>query len=184
MDVRISSSYRMSSQSASAVMGPLVARADSASGSEKTTQLPVLQNKNTKGPSSAPSRLVYETQEMEASQIRRMSLFEQKDGRQFSRMETLTLTAQGARREVVQQNPSGSVTRYEDILDQDSSGSLRRTQRFYDESGEAQTTISDPSALSVFPWTLESAAAAFSFSSASASGATTTARGTYYDAQV
>ena len=42
---------------------------------------------------------------------------------------------------VAQQNPSGNITQYEEVLDRQPNGGFRRTQRFRDESGETTTQI-------------------------------------------
>ena len=67
--------------------------------------------------------------------------FEQENGRQFTRVEELMSTLRGSKKTVLQQNPSGSITRYEEILDREDSGTFRRTQRFQDETGEQVTQI-------------------------------------------
>jgi hypothetical protein len=41
----------------------------------------------------------------------------------------------------VQQNPSGSITRYEEILERQENGTFRRTQRFEDGNGDVMTEI-------------------------------------------
>lgn len=87
------------------------------------------------------TRLVNEAREDIAEGFRKTSTFERTDGRQFTRVEEFTLTQQGARRSVIQQNPSGSITRYEEILDREGSGNFRRTQRFQDEGGDVATQI-------------------------------------------
>src|SRR5690606_11441912 len=87
------------------------------------------------------------------------------DGRSFTRIEEIGLTPKGARRTVIQQNPSGGITRYEEVLDREGSGTFRRTQRFRNESGEvaAQITpnyqVKDPFVLTggVLPNSFESA---------------------------
>lgn len=86
------------------------------------------------------TRLISETQDDIENGLRRVRTFEQEDGRKFTRIEEITLTAQSARRTVIQQNPSGGITRYEEVLDRQGS-SFRRTQRFQDESGEVATQI-------------------------------------------
>ncbi len=96
------------------------------------------------------TRLVDDLREETESGIRRTRTYEQPDGRRFTRVEELALTEKGARRSVIQQNPSGNITRYEEVLDRDGSGTFRRTQRFQDESGEVATqitgnyTVTDP----------------------------------------
>ncbi len=67
--------------------------------------------------------------------------FEREDGRQFTKIEEFALTGRGARKTVVQQNPSGSITRYEEVLDREPGGNFRRTQRFEDANGEVSTNI-------------------------------------------
>lgn len=67
--------------------------------------------------------------------------FEREDGRIFTKLEELSLTDRGARRIIVQQNPSGSPTHYEEVLDRDDSGGFRRTQRFQEPGGEVATSI-------------------------------------------
>lgn len=88
------------------------------------------------------TRLKSETsEELENGGIRRTQLFEREDGRTFTRVEDFALTERGSRRTVFQQNPSGSLTQYEEVLDREPSGNFRRTQRFTDESGETSTQI-------------------------------------------
>ena len=92
---------------------------------------------------SAGTTLVNETNENLADGFRRTQVYERADGRQFTRIEDLSITQQGARRTVLQQNPSGSITRYEEILDREDTGNFRRTQRFQDEAGEVATQITN-----------------------------------------
>lgn len=72
---------------------------------------------------------------------RRTRVFEQEDGRRFSRLEEVSFSQNTARKTVVQQNPSGSITQYEEVLDKQSNGAYRRTQRFTNEAGETSTQI-------------------------------------------
>ena len=67
--------------------------------------------------------------------------FEREDGRTFTKIEEFALTQRGAKKTVIQQNPSGSITQYEEVLDREPSGNFRRTQRFQDASGEISTNI-------------------------------------------
>lgn len=67
--------------------------------------------------------------------------FEKEDGRIFTKIEEFALTERGARRSVWQQNPSGSVTLYEEVLDRESGGNFRRTQRFQNAGGEVATAV-------------------------------------------
>lgn len=97
------------------------------------------------------TRLIYEAQESMESGQRRTRVFEQADGRRFTRVEEMTQTGNArAQRVVTQQNPSGGTTRYEEVLDREPSGTFRRIQRFQNEAGEetAQVTpgykVTDP----------------------------------------
>jgi hypothetical protein len=92
------------------------------------------------GPSNQ-TRLIDESREEGENRVRRTRVFEQPDGRTFTRVEEIGLTANGARRIVIQQNPSGSITRYEEVLDRDGSGTFRRTQRFQNEAGDIAAQI-------------------------------------------
>lgn len=88
------------------------------------------------------TKLQSETQEdLKDGGTRRTQVFEREDGRTFTRVEDFALTERGARRTVYQQNPSGSLTQYEEVLDRQPSGNFRRTQRFQDETGEIATQI-------------------------------------------
>jgi hypothetical protein len=93
------------------------------------------------GNSPRITRLTSETREETESGYRRTQVFEQADGRNFTRVEDVAITATGSRRAVIQQNPSGSITRYEEVLDREPSGTFRRTQRFQDETGQSATEI-------------------------------------------
>lgn len=87
------------------------------------------------------TRLTMEKTEATENGTRRTSIFQQTDGRTFSRMEEISLGANGSRRNVIQQNPSGTMTEYEEVLDREPAGTFRRTQRFRNEAGEASTKI-------------------------------------------
>jgi hypothetical protein len=87
------------------------------------------------------TKLVSETREERENGFRRTRTFEREDGRVFTRVEDFALTAGGARRNVIQQNPSGSITQYEEVLDRQDNGKFRRTQRFQDETGRTETQI-------------------------------------------
>jgi hypothetical protein len=73
--------------------------------------------------------------------FRRTRIFEQEDGRRFSKLEEITFTPNSVRKTVAQQNPSGSISQYEEVLDAQSDGTYRRTQRFTDGTGETSTQI-------------------------------------------
>lgn len=112
------------------------------------------------------TRLLDESREETKTGLRRTRIFEQPDGRTFTRVEEIGLTPKGARRTVIQQNPSGGITRYEEVLDREESGTFRRTQRFQNESGDvtAQVTpgyqVRDPFVLTqgYLPLSFDSAA--------------------------
>ncbi len=87
------------------------------------------------------TRLLADRIETTNQGIRKTQTFETADGRSFTRIEDIVVTDKGARRTVIQQNVSGSITRLEDILERQDNGSFRRTQRFTDESGETLVTI-------------------------------------------
>lgn len=92
---------------------------------------------------SPGTRLITETREdLDGGGYRQTRVFEREDGRNFTKFEEFTFTADGARKTVTQQNPSGSITRYEEVLDlQDKEGNFRRTQRFQDVNGDVSTQI-------------------------------------------
>ncbi|MEM9469069.1 MAG: hypothetical protein AAF988_02805 [Pseudomonadota bacterium] len=95
-----------------------------------------------KAPLNQGTRLVSEiTEELENGFIRKQQ-FERPDGRVFTRIEEFTVEANQTRREVTQENPSGSTTVLEDIFDRQSDGSFRLTQRFTNEVGETSVNIS------------------------------------------
>jgi len=95
----------------------------------------------TKSANATGTNLVDESQEDTTGGYRKTSTFEQADGRRFTRIEDFAFTDQGAKRTIVQQNPSGSITRYEEVLDRETGGNFRRTQRFQDGTGEISTQI-------------------------------------------
>ncbi len=96
------------------------------------------------------TRLVSESRQELENGYRLTKTFEREDGRAFTRVEDFAFTERGARRTVYQQNPSGNITEYEEVLDREGGGTFRRTQRFRDESGESLTqvtpnyTVTDP----------------------------------------
>lgn len=92
-------------------------------------------------PGAQGTRLINEQKEETATGQRRTLTFEQSDGRRFTKMEDISLTAAGMRRSVIQQNPSGGITRYDEALEREPSGTFRRTQRFQDAAGETSTII-------------------------------------------
>ncbi len=99
------------------------------------------------------TRLVSETIETRPQGFRKTQTFERADGRTFTRIEDLAVTDKGARRSLLQQNVSGTITRLEDILERQDTGTFRRTQIFTDEGGETQVTI-DPNVISLDPFIL------------------------------
>lgn len=113
------------------------------------------------------TRLVAETREgLPEGGYRRILTFEQDDGRTLTKIEQFTVTERGARREVFQQNPSGSVTRYEEILDREPGGTFRKTQRFQDETGDISTVIT-PGTRVLDPFILTGGNGTLSFSAPS-----------------
>lgn len=108
--------------------------------SDPVTLSPLPANTNLRP--SLQTRLISEHREEIDNGIRLIKTFEQADGRTFTRAEEMVLTQNGARRAVIQQNPSGGITRYEEILDREDGGTFRRTQRFQDEAGDIATQIS------------------------------------------
>lgn len=88
------------------------------------------------------TRLVTETRDdLGEGAYRLTKTFEREDGRTFTKIEEFALTKRGSRKSVIQQNPSGSVTQYEEVLDREPGGNFRRTQRFMDASGEVSINI-------------------------------------------
>ncbi len=116
-----------------------------ASSKAETTQtapnLPVVTNSSKSFNASGTQLVNEQRQELGDGGFRRTQIFERDDGRQFTRIEDFAFTERGTRRSVVQQNPSGGITRYEEVLDREGSGNFRRTQRFQDEGGEVATQI-------------------------------------------
>lgn len=105
-----------------------------------TDNLPVTTDFSSK-PGADGTRLIDETREDTVAGYRKTSVFEKTDGRRFTRIEDFSFTPQGAKRTIVQQNPSGSVTRYDEVLDREEDGEFRRTQRFQDGAGDVVTKI-------------------------------------------
>ncbi len=90
----------------------------------------------------AGTQLLSENREdMNGGGYRLTRTYEKEDGRTFTKVEEFALTERGSRRTVVQQNPSGSLTRYEEVLDREGGGNFRRTQRFQDGNGDVSTAI-------------------------------------------
>lgn len=127
-------------QGSAASRAPLTASECNEKTAEKKN-LPVLSDdgKHFENPGT---KLKSETQEnLDGGGTRRTQVFEQEDGRTFTRVEDFSLTERSARRTVYQQNPSGSITQYEEVLDRLPGGGFRRTQRFQDETGETSVQI-------------------------------------------
>ena len=85
--------------------------------------------------------LVSERTEELDNGFRRLQEFENAEGRPFTRIEEVINDGDRSRRTVVQQFENGSTTLLENIIDRQEDGSFRVTQRFIDETGEAQTNI-------------------------------------------
>ncbi len=114
----------------------------SAKPAQQATNLPAVTSAPAKAFETTGTKLVNDTrEELADGGFRRTRTFEREDGRKFTRIEDFAFTEQGARRTVIQQNPSGNITRYEEVLDREGGGNFRRTQRFQDESGETAVQI-------------------------------------------
>lgn len=87
------------------------------------------------------TRLVQETEEETENGLRVVQEFETAEGRAFTRIQEFTTTDRGFRRNVIQQNPSGSTTQLEEVLNRQDNGLFQRIQRFTNEIGETQTRI-------------------------------------------
>ena len=123
------------------LQGPQISRVPAVERPPEKTNLPAT-TENSQNFKNSGTQLKSETQEeLENGGIRRTQVFEREDGRTFTRVEDFALTERGTRRTVYQQNPSGSITQYEEVLDREPSGNFRRTQRFRDETGEISTQI-------------------------------------------
>lgn len=118
-----------------------------------TAPLPVIADRlpaNTNARQSGTQLVDESREDLADGGFRRTRRYEREDGRSFIRVEDFTLTDRGARRSVTQQNPSGSITEYEEVLDRQDNGAFRRTQRFRDESGAVSAqitpdfTVTDP----------------------------------------
>lgn len=130
----------LAASGSAASRAPMTASECDARTAEKKN-LPVL-TEDGKSFKSSGTQLQSETQEeLEGGGVRKTQVFAREDGRTFTRVEDFTLTERGSRRTVYQQNPSGSITQYEEVLDREASGTFRRTQRFQDEAGEISTNI-------------------------------------------
>ena len=102
--------------------------------------LPALAPSNTNPPQG--TRLLNESRdELGEGAYRLTKTFEREDGRTFTKIEEFALTKRGSRKNVIQQNPSGSITQYEEVLDREPGGNFRRTQRFQDGNGDVSTNI-------------------------------------------
>ena len=93
------------------------------------------------GAQQQQSRLVSEIQEETDRGFRLVQEFETGEGRTFKRTQEFFTTANGFRREVTQQNPSGSTIRLEETLQRQENGQFQRTQRFINEVGEVETAV-------------------------------------------
>lgn len=89
------------------------------------------------------AKLINEIEQKTDTGIRLIQEFETADRRTFTRIQDFTTTERGFRRDVIQQNPSGSTTRLEDILNRQDNGFFQRIQTFTDEVGITATRIDD-----------------------------------------
>lgn len=128
------------------------------------------------GNGNSQARLVREVEEETEDGIRLTQEFETSEGRTFTRIQDFAQTSRGFHRNVIQQNPSGSTTQLEEVLNRQDNGLFQRIQRFTNEIGETQTRIdNDYVSLDAFVLTRGSG-----YNSATPP----TARGTQYDVQV
>lgn len=95
------------------------------------------------GPNAQPNgaRLLNETRENIDNGTRLTQNFETPDNRSFSRITTFSRTDSGLARDVIQQNPSGSIIRLEENLTEQPNGLFQRSLRFTDEIGNTTTRI-------------------------------------------
>jgi hypothetical protein len=107
---------------------------------DDNAQLPAL-IPSARGKTSGTQLLNEQREDLDNGGYRVTRTFEKEDGRTFTKVEEFALTERGSRKTVIQQNPSGSFTRYEEVLDREDSGNFRRTQRFQEAGGDVTTSI-------------------------------------------
>lgn len=73
--------------------------------------------------------------------FRRVENFTTSSGKEFTRIEDVTITPDRTKRIVIQQSESGSTTQLENVIDRQDDGSFRLIQRFTNEAGETQTNV-------------------------------------------
>lgn len=95
------------------------------------------------GNSAGQTRLLQETITREERGFQRFQEFQRGDGSRFSRTEEFSATDNRLTRRVIQQNPSGLSTIFEDIFQQNGNNEFQRIQRFTDESGQTSVNISE-----------------------------------------
>lgn len=106
------------------------------------SQLPaVVPNAAGKGSKAGTQLLDQRQEDLADGGSRLTSTYQKDDGRTFTKIEEFALTERGSKKTVVQQNPSGSITRYEEVLDREDGGNFRRTQRFQEGAGDVSTQI-------------------------------------------
>ncbi|MCI5060978.1 MAG: hypothetical protein MRY79_07895 [Alphaproteobacteria bacterium] len=87
------------------------------------------------------TRLLHEVREQTENGFRRTQEFQNAKGQNLTRIEEVISSTNRTRRTIIQQNPSGSTTRLENIFDRQENGNFRLTKRLTNEAGEVQTNI-------------------------------------------
>jgi hypothetical protein len=108
---------------------------------ETTTQDTVSFSPSTQDGQTGQRQLLQEREEETQGGVRIVQDFVTGEGRPFTRIQEFSQTPRGFQRDVVQQNPSGSTTRLQEVLDRQENGLFRRTLRFTDINGVEQTRI-------------------------------------------
>lgn len=90
---------------------------------------------------NSQGQLIREVEEPIENGIRLIQDFVTQDGRNFTRIQEFTQTDRGFQRDVVQQNASGTTSRFQEVLDRQDNGLFRRTLRFDDGIGAPQARI-------------------------------------------
>jgi len=116
-------------------------RPDSSQSQPDSDSTALATTRDNNGSGERQTTLLNRSEEETDGGLRRTSTFQQADGRTFTKIEDITANQNSVRRAVIQQNPSGNITRYEEVLDRQPGGTFRRTQRFQDESGDVSTQI-------------------------------------------
>lgn len=99
------------------------------------------QSQQESGFQARQTRLISEEIEKLDNGFRRIQEFETAEGRKFSRLEEFTADQNRAKKTIIQQNSSGSTTVMENVLDRQTNGTFRSTERFIDEVGAVSTNV-------------------------------------------